>query len=672
MNSTLEKTINSCPGVASLILVTQFLAPNALADGGPYLTSLADANGNSAADIAVLYQIPGKQSYVAKILDGSTGEKISKINYGKKHLPILFWRARDANGNGIPELVLVAMNSATGFTRVMVRDAATGETVSNATINKQYVPQEVGIGYDIAGVSSPIAILGLKATRPRVQILDAAFGTNVIVEPYQAGQLPLMATLDSGAVAILTNSGNNKHRVVLKDLNSGLRINGFEFQQLESAIEMKRNSISGAEGLSILGQDLTGKIVVQTHEVPSGDVVGSLRFGHHTPLSLIILKDLNGNGANEIAVLSRTDGGVYQARVKDGQSGDSISYMTFDKKFPPTGFQQLQDVSGNGVSELVVVGQNVDGRIRVQMKDAMTGEQTGRFVVHWGIPPEVEPLPPTDPVVRNVTSTSATLSWADKSNNETGFQVGYCTGLISAGSDGRLACVPGFSPGTGFIQEAQVGANVTSYTFTGLSPDTEYSRFVRAYNAEGSSANTGVRFTTEGPVVAPATLRIVNDLSNVQAGTNNWNLWNGIIRVRIGPYVDVINAQCRSVTASDVWERLNLRDTVYDIEDGSIITPGYQNPTSILNYEDFDVSRFDGENYCVYIQAGWWDYVIPPFGGLAYWEIHDTSVSNCQGQAVYGNKWNTFYIYDHEADVFEIRASQYLPHYHWQGTGFCN
>ena len=322
--------------------------------------------------------------------------------------------------------------------------------------------------------------------------------------------------------------------------------------------------------------------------------------------------------------------------------------------------------------ELVVVGQNASGRIRVQMKDALTGAQTGRVVVHWGIPQEVKPLPPTEPVIRNVSSTSATLRWTDRSDNETGFQVGYCTGLISAGSDGRLACTPGFTPGTGFVQEAQVGENVTSYTFTGLSPDTEYLRFVRAYNSKGSSANTGVRFITDEPVPVPATLRIVNDLSNVQAGTNNWGLWNGIIRVRIGPYVDVINAQCGSVVNNASLERLNQRDTVYDIEDGAIITAGYMNPTSILNSEEFDVSGFNGDNYCVLIQAGWWDYFIPPPGGRAYWTIHDTSVFNCQGQAVRGNKWNTFYVSDHDSGVFEIRASQYLPHYHWQGTGFCN
>jgi chitodextrinase len=112
-------------------------------------------------------------------------------------------------------------------------------------------------------------------------------------------------------------------------------------------------------------------------------------------------------------------------------------------------------------------------------------------------PPVVTiPSAPTNPVVSNITPSSATLSWTDNSNNESSFQVGYCTGLVLIGNNGVRSCQIGFTPGTGFVQVDQVGANVTSYTFTGLTADAQYSRFVRACNAAGCSSNTGAIFTT--------------------------------------------------------------------------------------------------------------------------------------------------------------------------------
>jgi hypothetical protein len=108
-------------------------------------------------------------------------------------------------------------------------------------------------------------------------------------------------------------------------------------------------------------------------------------------------------------------------------------------------------------------------------------------------PPVTIPAAPTNPMVNNITSNSATLSWTDNSNDESGFEIGACNGLVSD-SGGILECLPFISGG--FIPVAQVGANVTSYSLSSLNADTQYSRFVRAYNSAGSSANTGVSFTT--------------------------------------------------------------------------------------------------------------------------------------------------------------------------------
>jgi hypothetical protein len=69
-------------------------------------------------------------------------------------------------------------------------------------------------------------------------------------------------------------------------------------------------------------------------------------------------------------------------------------------------------------------------------------------------------------------STSLRVTWADNSNNETGFQVE------------RSLTTSNFSA------VAQVGANVTSYLDTGLLPNTAYYYRITAYNAAGASGYT--------------------------------------------------------------------------------------------------------------------------------------------------------------------------------------
>src|SRR5204863_4036667 len=75
-------------------------------------------------------------------------------------------------------------------------------------------------------------------------------------------------------------------------------------------------------------------------------------------------------------------------------------------------------------------------------------------------------------------SSQIKLTWTDNSTNETGFKVERST------------------DGTTYAQVATVGANVTSYSDTGLAAGTKYSYRVRATNAAGDSAYSNVTNAT--------------------------------------------------------------------------------------------------------------------------------------------------------------------------------
>jgi fibronectin type 3 domain-containing protein len=101
------------------------------------------------------------------------------------------------------------------------------------------------------------------------------------------------------------------------------------------------------------------------------------------------------------------------------------------------------------------------------------------------------PAAPTAPASLNATAVSSSeidLTWADNSDNETGFKIERCTGA---------GC-------SNFAEVAQVGANVTSYNNTSLTANTTYDYEVVAFNAGGDSDPAGPASATTQQVLPPS------------------------------------------------------------------------------------------------------------------------------------------------------------------------
>ena len=90
--------------------------------------------------------------------------------------------------------------------------------------------------------------------------------------------------------------------------------------------------------------------------------------------------------------------------------------------------------------------------------------------------PTPVPAAPTNLTGTAVSTSQINLSWRDNSNNEQGFRIERCTGNNC----------------TNFVQIAQVGANVTAFSNTGLARNTRYRYRVRAFNAGGNSAYSNI------------------------------------------------------------------------------------------------------------------------------------------------------------------------------------
>jgi fibronectin type 3 domain-containing protein len=75
-----------------------------------------------------------------------------------------------------------------------------------------------------------------------------------------------------------------------------------------------------------------------------------------------------------------------------------------------------------------------------------------------------------------VSSNQVNLAWTDNSNNEDGFRIERCT---------NNNC-------SSFVQIAQVGPNVNTFSNTGLAGNKTYRYRVRAFNASGNSAYSNI------------------------------------------------------------------------------------------------------------------------------------------------------------------------------------
>lgn len=104
------------------------------------------------------------------------------------------------------------------------------------------------------------------------------------------------------------------------------------------------------------------------------------------------------------------------------------------------------------------------------------------------------PNPPTGLAAVAQSSTQIDLAWADNSDNETGFKIERCNGDDFQCSNGP------------FVEIDTVGANVPSYSDTGLSASTTYTYRVFAYNLGGPSgySNTASAATQAAPALPPA------------------------------------------------------------------------------------------------------------------------------------------------------------------------
>jgi hypothetical protein len=134
------------------------------------------------------------------------------------------------------------------------------------------------------------------------------------------------------------------------------------------------------------------------------------------------------------------------------------------------------------------------GRVGVAWYDFRAGlgaaQLFGRVFTSVERPPE--PASPTNLRATPVSRSQIDLVWEDRSDNETGFEIRRLTG----------------NPADPIVDIFRVGANVTTFSNTGLPEDSGFRYVVHAFNAAGFStpSNTAAATTLDTPPSAPTNL----------------------------------------------------------------------------------------------------------------------------------------------------------------------
>ncbi len=93
-------------------------------------------------------------------------------------------------------------------------------------------------------------------------------------------------------------------------------------------------------------------------------------------MKLVAVADLNGNGADEAALLARNpDTAQVTVEVRDGRSSKRISRLWFNEECMPLDLAAIADINANGTEEVVMLGRCADGKLKAVVKDAGTGER---------------------------------------------------------------------------------------------------------------------------------------------------------------------------------------------------------------------------------------------------------------------------------------------------------
>jgi hypothetical protein len=303
------------------------------------LATLADVSGNGLEEImALMIADDGKR--VVRLFDSGDGSPVNQLPFGRWfHYPVALLALDNPDGGLAGRAVAVVQPDDDGRALAIVRDAVTGQKIRT-------------VGYGLT-IGTPIGAAAL-----------ADIDGNAVEE-----------------IAVFGETADGRAKVQIRDALSGEKLGTFGFGKGFSPMLVGGiPPINGddSDELVVLGVNDDGVVRIEVKDALSGQRLTTKwlrRIDEETPLAMGYVDHPDGPA---LAVLTEGVDGKYRARIKRLTSSEPGWQVNFPSHIAPHDFAVMDDTSGNGVPELLVVGENHRGLIKAMARDAETGEELFR------------------------------------------------------------------------------------------------------------------------------------------------------------------------------------------------------------------------------------------------------------------------------------------------------
>lgn len=288
----------------------------------------------------------------------------------------------DVNGDNNTDLGVVQRDSETDRNKLDAMDGGSGNTITT-----EFFGSEQARGFSVVhdATGDQITEFGMLVEGSLfARVKDVVNGTLLGTPKFKASFDPVafLSVGDAGGgvgpdVAVVgRKAATGKVQAQVKDVASGNLVSRVGFSKAFApfyAVVVDNIAGSAAKEIAVLGINAIGQVQAQIKDALNGNLIGKIEFSKNfTPLAFAAVPNRGGK-LKYLAVLGRNKSGVIKAEIRRVSDGKLISKIKFSSGYNPTAFISFVDGNGSGGGEIGVVGVNSTGKVRAQVKEIADG-----------------------------------------------------------------------------------------------------------------------------------------------------------------------------------------------------------------------------------------------------------------------------------------------------------